>query len=180
MRPLSEGPRVYLAGPDVFFPDRAAIFARVLAQCESRGLVGLAPFDDAPAEGGPRDPDDDALAQRIYEGNVALIRSADGVIANLASFRGVEPDSGTVFEVGFAVALGKPVVAYGVPESAYADRVAGAIACVRDGRGALVEAASGIQVEGLGQRLNLMLSRSVRLAASAEAALDMLASVVQP
>ena len=30
--------------------------------------------------------------------------SMDGVIANLCAFRGLEPDSGTVFEVGYAVA----------------------------------------------------------------------------
>jgi nucleoside 2-deoxyribosyltransferase len=34
------------------------------------------------------------------------------VLANLNLFRGYEPDSGTAFEVGMAVALGKPVWAY--------------------------------------------------------------------
>jgi len=174
MTPIAERPRVYLAGPDVFFPGRSAIFERLLAQCEERGLAGLAPFDGAVAPG-QQGASGDALAQRIYEGNLALIRSADAVLANLSSFRGLEPDSGTVFEVGFAIALGKPVVGYGVSERSYASRVADEIPCLPGaGDGALVEAASGVQVEGLGQRLNLMLSRSVRLAPSAGAALDLL------
>jgi len=41
-----------------------------------------------------------------------MIKNADYVLANLNSFRGFEPDSGTVFEVGFATALGKTVVGY--------------------------------------------------------------------
>ena len=34
------------------------------------------------------------------------------MLANLEPFRGSEPDSGTAFEVGYALALGKPVYAY--------------------------------------------------------------------
>lgn len=44
--------------------------------------------------------------------NMAMIEKADGVVANLDFFRGHEPDSGTCFEVGMAVALKKPVFAY--------------------------------------------------------------------
>jgi nucleoside 2-deoxyribosyltransferase len=174
MTPAATRPRIYLAGPDVFFPDRAQVFERLLAQCDAVGLVGVPPTDGGLSEG-LRGTDDES-AQRIYEGNIALIRSADGLMANLASFRGAEPDSGTVFEVGFAIALGKPVAAYGVPESSYADRVAASIACVRDAQGALREASSGVEVEGLGQRLNLMLTRSAHVASSPEDALRWLAA----
>jgi len=41
-----------------------------------------------------------------------MIKNADCILANLNSFRGFEPDSGAVFEVGFATALGKIVVGY--------------------------------------------------------------------
>lgn len=169
----SHPPRIYLAGPDVFFPDCDAIYARLKTLCSLLGMVGVAPTDSNAAEG--FSGSDDALAQRIYEGNVALIEQADGVIANLVPFRGLEPDSGTVFEVGYAIALGKPVVAYGVPTSTYAERVAAAVDCVPDATGTLRETATDTMVEGLGQRLNLMLSRSAQLAPSAEAALGKLA-----
>ena len=173
MTDTASRPRIYLAGPDVFFPDRALIFERLLAQCEALGMVGVPPTDGGLSEG-LRGTDDES-AQRIYEGNIALIRSGDGVLANLASFRGAEPDSGTVFEVGFAIALGKPVAVYGVPDSSYAERVAASIACAHDEAGVLRETASGIEVEGLGQRLNLMLTRSTHLASSPQDALRWLA-----
>ena len=166
-------PRVYLAGPDVFFRHSAAVFAHLKACCTRLGLVGLEPSDGGLSQG--QRGSDDALAQRIYEGNIALIHAADGVIANLMDFRGLEPDPGTVFEVGYAIALGKPVVAYGVPAGTYAQRVAARTPCAPDGTGTLRETASGLMVEGLGQRLNLMLTRSAELADSAEDALQRLA-----
>jgi nucleoside 2-deoxyribosyltransferase len=177
LNPKHSFPRIYLAGPDVFLPHSAALFARLKSQCTMFGLVGVAPTDGDLPEG--TRPGGDELAQQIYEGNVALLESADGVAANLASFRGQEPDSGTVFEVGYAVALGKPVVAYGVPAGSYAERVAAAIACQPDADGVLREAdGSRAMVEGLGQRLNLMLARSVAIEASAEAALQRLAGLL--
>jgi nucleoside 2-deoxyribosyltransferase len=170
-------PRVYLAGPDVFFPDCVEIFKMLKALCSQLGLVGVAPTD-APVPQGPSQSaaaDGDARAQAIYEGNIALIRDVDGVIANLQAFRGLEPDSGTVFEVGFAIALGKPVVGYGVGAGTYADRVAASLDCVTDEGGRVKERASGVTVEGLGQRLNLMLSRSIRLEADARMAMETMA-----
>ncbi|MFT4269311.1 MAG: nucleoside 2-deoxyribosyltransferase, partial [Xenophilus sp.] len=152
---FSRRPRIYLAGPDVFRPDAGQAFAGLKAACEALGLQGVAPTDgnvDVKTGTG------DEIAQRIYDGNVRLIRGCDGVIANLAPFRGLEPDSGTVFELGYAVALGKPVVGYGVPPGSYEQRVRAAIDCAPpDARGAVREAATGMTVEGLGQRLNLML-----------------------
>ena len=174
--PPPRRPRIYLAGPDVFVRDSAPVFQSLQDSCQRLGLVGLPPSDggaDHTLPGG-----DEALAQRIYAGNIALIRQADGVLANLMNFRGLEPDSGTVFEIGYAVALGKPVVAYGVPAGSYAERVDAATACERDAAGVLRERANGMMVEGLGQRLNLMLTRSTEIAASAEAALQRLAALL--
>ncbi|VTY40021.1 Nucleoside 2-deoxyribosyltransferase [Xylophilus ampelinus] len=168
-------PRVYLAGPDVFLPDSRDVFERLRAACARLGLEGVEPSDGGLAESGPQGATDDELAQRIYEGNMRLIHACDGVIANLCAFRGLEPDSGTVFEVGYAVALGKPVVGYGVAPGSYADRVGAALPCIRSADGHLRETGSGAMVEGLGQRLNLMLTRSTPLADSAEAALGRLA-----
>ncbi|MFZ4287343.1 nucleoside 2-deoxyribosyltransferase [Variovorax sp. HJSM1_2] len=174
----SHPPRIYLAGPDVFFPECDALYTRLKTLCSLLGMVGVAPTDSEAAKG--FSGSEDALAQRIYEGNVALIEQADGVAANLVAFRGLEPDSGTVFEVGYAIALRKPVVAYGVPAVSYAQRVAATLDCAPDASGTLRETATGTMVEGLGQRLNLMLSRSAHLAPSAEAALGKLAELLLP
>ncbi|VTU14294.1 nucleoside 2-deoxyribosyltransferase [Variovorax sp. RA8] len=177
-QPRPPRPRVYLAGPDIFFHDCERIYQDLKAACEHLGLEGVEPSDGG--LGADFAGSDDERARRIYEGNIALIRQADGVIANLMDFRGLEPDSGTVFEVGFAVALGKPVVAYGVPAGSYASRVCAAMACTQDARGVMRERDSGVTVEGLGQRLNLMLACSVAIEATAEAALARLAMVVLP
>jgi len=171
-------PRIYLAGPDVFRPDAPALFARLKAQCAALGLEGVAPTDTQVDTHPGRGLDDDTLAQRIYDGNIALLREADGVAANLEAFRGLEPDSGTVFEVGYAIALGKPVVAYHVPAQSYAERVSAALPCVRGADGVVRERASGMEVEGRGQRLNLMITRSCALEATAEDALRQLARLL--
>lgn len=102
---MNTRPRVYLAGPDVFRPDAVLHFALLAAVCDTLGLEALSPFDET--------FDANTSALDIYAKNMAMLRSAQGVVANLAVFRGAEPDSGTVFEVGVAAALGLPVVAYG-------------------------------------------------------------------
>lgn len=111
----------------------------------------------------------------IYDENRSLLRSAAGVIANLAPFRGAEPDSGTVFEVGVAVALGLPVVADGQPTGEYADWVLGTHG---DGAGVLRDA-NEAAVEDFGLPLNLMLSCSVQFASSAQEALEILAKLLR-
>jgi len=93
-----ERPRVYLAGPDVFRSDAEEHFAVMAAACETLGLEALSPFDASITASTP--------PHAIYEANMAMIRSAHGVVANLEAFRGAGPDSGTAFEVGAAVALG--------------------------------------------------------------------------
>jgi len=165
----STRPRVYLAGPDVFRPDAAQYFAALALACDALGMMAVPPFDGKAA--GP-DP-----ARQIYEENMKLLRSADGVIANLAPFRGLEPDSGTVFEVGVAIALGLPVAAYGVPPGTYAQRAATAGVVGRDPDGSLRDP-EGTLIEDFGLPLNLMLACSVRFSDLATDALRVLAEVL--
>lgn len=96
-------PRVYLAGPSVFRPDAVEIGERLKATCAKHGLIGLYPVDGAATK---------PTARQIFEGNIALIRSAAAVIADISPFRGPHADDGTAFEIGFAHALGLPVFAY--------------------------------------------------------------------
>jgi nucleoside 2-deoxyribosyltransferase len=177
--PPHEPPLVYLAGPDVFRPDAADCYARMEQYCAALGLRGQRPSDGGLAAG--TTATGTALAQRIYDGNVALIRRCDAVTANLGPFRGhVEPDSGTVFEVGMAVALGKPVAAYlPQPGLSYAERVARHFPTRRDASGTVWDDAHGLMVEGFGEPINLMLSRSTRLFESFEQALSHLADVLR-
>ncbi|RST53335.1 nucleoside 2-deoxyribosyltransferase [Variovorax sp. DXTD-1] len=165
-------PQIYLAGPDVFRPDARDHFVWLAAACDALGLAALLPAD------GNEEQSAEAPEARIYEANMQRLRGADGVVANLACFRGLEPDSGTVFEVGAAVALQIPVVAYGVPAGSYADRARSALPCAVDASGVLRENDSGIAVEDFGQPLNLMLACSIHIAPTPEAALQKMAELL--
>jgi nucleoside 2-deoxyribosyltransferase len=145
------------------------------AACERHGLQALAPSDGLV----PVDTPEAEIARRIFEINMGLLQQAEGVIANLAPFRGIESDSGTVFEVGVAIARGLPVVAYGIPPGSYADRVMAGMRTTRGQDGALRDA-DGLIVEDLGLPLNLMLARSVMFATSATEALQQLAELLAP
>ncbi|AOB29549.1 nucleoside 2-deoxyribosyltransferase [Bordetella sp. H567] len=148
---------LYLAGYDVFRPDAVAHGEHLKRLCARYGLQGLYPLDKA----GPAGLDGPELAAWIYRANVALIRQADGVIANLNPFRGAEPDSGTAFEVGYAVALGKPVWAYTSVAASIVEQVA--VATSADG-GMHLDA-EGYTVEDFGMNLNLMLACSATIVA---------------
>ncbi len=100
--------RVYLAGPDVFLPEPQARAAALKAICAAHGLDGVSPLDALPA-GDPADWAGLALPLRIALRNEAHIAGCAAIIANLTPFRGPSADAGTVFEVGFARALGRPV-----------------------------------------------------------------------
>lgn len=148
---------VYLAGFDVFLPDAQAHGERLKALCATYGFEGLFPLDNqAPGELSGAE-----LAQWIYRENIALIRRADMVMANLNPFRGAEPDSGTAFEVGYAIARGKPVWAYTRQSGSLIDQVAVGVAA-DDGVSRMVDA-EGYTVEDFGLSLNLMLACSARI-----------------
>ncbi len=112
--------RIYLAGPDVFRPDAAAWGRHLRTLCAAHGFEGVFPLDESlPGDlGSPQ-----AVARRIYEANIAHIDACDAVLAHLNGFRGAEPDSGTCFEVGYAVARGKPVVGYVAEGGTLAERL---------------------------------------------------------
>ncbi|MBC7802109.1 MAG: nucleoside 2-deoxyribosyltransferase [Gemmatimonadaceae bacterium] len=137
--------RVYLAGPDVFFPDPHAWAERKRQLCAAAGLEGITPFAAIPDETGWA-----ALteADRIARRNEARIRTCAAVIANLTPFRGVSADVGTVYEVGYARALGLPVFAYTNVAAGLATRTPD----------------DGLQIEDFGLHENLMIDAAVRQA----------------
>ncbi len=99
--------KIYLAGPDVFLPNAIEEGERLKALCKEYGYEGLFPMDNVISGETPKE-----IAQKIQEANKQMIHMCDIVIANLSPFRGPEPDSGTVWEVGYAQAFGKKVVGY--------------------------------------------------------------------
>ena len=98
---------IYLAGPDVFLPNAIEVGNDYKTLCAHYGFKGLFPLDNNIAPSTPHE-----MAHAIFRANQALIHQSDIIIANFSPFRGPEPDSGTVWEVGYAQGLGKKVLAY--------------------------------------------------------------------
>ena len=120
--------RVYIAGPDVFLADAAALARRKKELCARHGLVGLHPLDnEMEALACPVD-----TARAIYAGNRAMMLAADAIVANLTPFRGPSADPGTVFEVGHMAGLGRPCFGYTLDSATYAARVTADGAAVED------------------------------------------------
>jgi nucleoside 2-deoxyribosyltransferase len=113
----SDAPKVYLAGPLGFTAaGRAFHAAEVVRRVREAGFVPLDPWDvPRKIEAAFGRPLDDprrpaALAKANREAgkrNAGLIDEADAVLAILD---GTDVDSGTAAEIGYAAALGKPVI----------------------------------------------------------------------
>lgn len=93
--------KIYIAGWDVFKVNNKNIFDNIRKMCDEHDCVALIPLDNV-CDG----------SREIYEANRNMIKDCDVVIANLNAFRGKEPDSGTIWEVGYGFGIGKTVIGY--------------------------------------------------------------------
>jgi len=100
--------KIYLAGFDVFYPNAIEVLEAKKKLCEDYGFIGLAPLDNKVDFSQPKAK----IREVIYKANVKLMHEADIFCVNLNAFRHGEPDSGTVFEIGYGVASGKEVYIY--------------------------------------------------------------------
>lgn len=100
--------KIYLAGFDVFYPDAINVLDAKKKLCETYGFIGLAPLDNSVDFSQPKEK----IRKVIFEANIELMKKADIFCVNLNAFRHGEPDSGTVFEIGYGFGLGKEVYVY--------------------------------------------------------------------
>ncbi len=152
--------RVYLAGPDVFLPDPLARGAVLKEICARHGLTGVFPMDPLASE--PAEWEALALPHRIALRNEDHIRGADALIANLTPFRGPSADVGTVFELGFMRALGRPVFGWSTGPADFSARtrafLGDAASLGRDGEW---RDDAGMALESFGCLDNLMIDGAV-------------------
>jgi len=142
--------KLYLAGPDVFRPDAHSWLEQARALSARFGFDALTPLDHGQTE-----------PEKIFAANLALIQRAQILIANLNPFRGSEPDSGTSFEMGYALALGKRVCGYIERKESLLERV---------NRLEHAETPSatdhqGLSIENFGLPVNLMLAVPAQIVA---------------
>jgi nucleoside 2-deoxyribosyltransferase len=153
--------KIYLAGPEVFLPDAMTVGAHRKALCLAYGFEGYFPLDNVISGDSPKE-----IASKIQAANKAMIQACDVVIANLSPFRGPEPDSGTVWEVGYAQGLGKKVIAYAEDRRTLKERTQDFLHLGNDA----LSDHNGMMLEDFGLSHNLMFA-SIVVAGSFEEAL---------
>jgi nucleoside 2-deoxyribosyltransferase len=163
--------RVYLAGPEVFLAMSREIGASKRAICARYGLVGVYPGDEELASD-PALP----LAERgiaISRAIECAMRRCDAMIVNLTPFRSPSADVGSVYEMGFMRALGRPIFAYSNDARRFFDRVAAFCGdTLRQRRTGEYEDSDGMAIEPFALHDNLMLAGAITdgcLVAAAEA-----------
>ena len=99
---MTESPKVYVAGP-LFTPGQRALLEDIDALCREVGFATYLPHRDA----GVFDRDGDS--RPFFEGDLRALEEAALVVAVLD---GCDVDSGTAWEMGYAYALGRPLLGY--------------------------------------------------------------------
>ncbi|MBP0445256.1 nucleoside 2-deoxyribosyltransferase [Roseomonas sp. SSH11] len=154
--------QIYLAGPEVFLPDAKALGEAKRAICARHGATGIFPLDPVHC------PEADACAEpwlSIYLRNEAHIRRADALIANLTPFRSPSADAGTVYELGFMRALGRPIAAYANSVTPFTERTRAFLGnAARQRPDGEWEDSEGLQLESFGLHDNLMIDGGIRAA----------------
>jgi nucleoside 2-deoxyribosyltransferase len=152
--------RIYLAGPEVFFPNALAQGEEKKRLCAQAGFEGVFPLDNAIEKGEHVSLQE--IARRISHGNERLMRSCDLLIANCTPFRSVSMDVGTAFEIGFMQALGRPVLGYSNAPADYAARVEATVEAAGGAARALWDAEThAAEVERFGLAENLMIAVAI-------------------
>jgi nucleoside 2-deoxyribosyltransferase len=136
--------KIYLAGPQVFLKDASVWFEKAAALCLNYRLEALIPLNE-----------NCTTPRQIFYHNLSLIQGCDYVAAHLDPFRGAEPDSGTVWEVGFAQALGIPMYKYFSDERNTRQKALGLFGLPNDHQCAVLP--DGMHTENFGLSHNLML-----------------------
>ncbi len=155
--------RVYLAGPEVFLADAAAIAAAKRDICARHGVTGVFPTDPHQAVA-----DEAPGPWRIYRQNEAHLRGCDALVANLTPFRGPSADAGTVYELGFMRGLGKPVFGYAHIAGDFAARSLTFLGPrIRRRADGAWEDEEGMAVEEFGLADNLMIEGGIRASGGA-------------
>jgi len=116
-------PKIYLAGPMVFYPDPERTFAAMKRICARHRLEGVAPTDNQIALEGqkPGKP----LIRAIVKADIALMDRMDAGLFCLDGFRRApDMDPGTAFEIGYMNAQGKPLAGWTEDGRLYPAKVA--------------------------------------------------------
>jgi len=148
--------KIYIAGFDVFKKDSIEIGESYKLLCEKYGFEGLYPLDNVANFNQAKQK----IAQDIFTVNKNMIDECDIVIANINPFRGKEADSGTIWECGYAVALGKKVYGYMDDTCDYVDSFTNTQKEIKDN---VPFDKNGMAIEDFNYPINLMIACSSQI-----------------
>lgn len=100
---------LYIAGPECFYKYGYDMWGAMKARAEALGFSVTLPNND------PLDLDNEDLQKRadsIFANLKKIMLDTTAIVADLEAFRGSEPDSGTVYEIGMAYAKGAKCYGY--------------------------------------------------------------------
>lgn len=105
-------PIAYIAGFECFYEDGQERAQRAVDLCQKYGVEAISPVLGQDGKVVDFSKGKREAARQIYEYNMGYLDACDMIIANLNTFRGNEPDSGTCVECGIAIAKGKKCFAF--------------------------------------------------------------------
>mgnify|MGYP001759840835 CR=1 FL=1 len=114
---------IYLAGPDVFYPEAKAVGESLKALCSQYGFEGIFPLDFLPSDLFTSKYTKKEASILIKNACVEGIKNSDILLANMTPFRGVSMDIGTGFEMGYADAMGLAVYGYSNDPRSYIEKI---------------------------------------------------------
>jgi len=100
---LLKNEAIYIAGPECFYTNGYDMLAAMRKRAESLGFRVTLPNEH------PLDMNNNDFRKRadsIFADLKAAMNASTVIIADLEAYRGAEPDSGTIFEIGMAYARG--------------------------------------------------------------------------
>ena len=142
--------KIYLAGPDVFLENALEIGKIKKEICWRYGFEGLFPLDNEVDN-----------SRDIFKANCALMENADIGVFNLSPFRGPSADVGTIFELGFIYAKGKPVFGYSNSQDIFLTRT-NSIFNIHQDKSGFMRDEMGFSVENFDLVDNLMIHWSLK------------------
>jgi len=100
---LFKNEAIYIAGPECFYTHGPDMLAAMRKRAESLGFKVALPNDN-PLDMGNKDYQ--KRADSIFADLERAIDNSTVIISDLEAYRGAEPDSGTIYEIGMAYARG--------------------------------------------------------------------------
>lgn len=106
---LLKNEAIYIAGPECFYTYGYDQLVAMKAKAESLGFSVTLPNND------PLDMENEDLQKRadsIFANLKKVMLDTTAIVADLEAYRGAEPDSGTIYEIGMAYAKGARCYGY--------------------------------------------------------------------